>query len=162
MTLAAVLLSAGLALTPLHARIAEQVAGEGRPACAIHRPDGTVQPCLPSFEVKAGVHVNAWSRGDRIIFTRAAMTRLSADEFALMAAHEVAHYMLRHSASTPEAELAADRLGAQLACRAGFDPAAGVSVLRHVGSGGTHPARAERQAAILGVPCRLTGKVFAR
>lgn len=123
------------------------------PGCARHDIDGSVGPCLPTFRVGAGVHVNARSEGEVISFTRAAVTQLTVDEFALLTGHEVAHYYLRHRDSTHANELAADRLGAELACKAGYNPAAGVTLFRHLASGKSHPRPSERTAAVLAVIC---------
>lgn len=162
MPLAAIALSAGLVLSPLQADIAQRVAGEGKPQCTAYQDDERGAPCLPAFEVTAGVHVNAWAEGEHIRFSRVAVMQLTADEFALLAGHEVAHYFLGHTASSPENELAADRLGAELACKAGYDPAAGLSLLRFLAAGPTHPPRSLRRAAILSVPCTPSYRAFAR
>ena len=50
-------------------------------------------------------------------------------------------------------ELAADRMGAELACRAGFDPAAGASLFRHLRPSRVHPKAGVRRAAVLAVGC---------
>jgi len=154
MSLAALALSAGLALSSQQADIAQRVASSGKPGCVAYDLDNNETPCLPAFEVTAGVHVNAWAVGERVRFSRAAVMRLTRDEFALLTAHEVAHYFLGHGKSTPEVELEADRLGAELACSAGFNPAAGISLLRYLASGPTHPPQELRRAVILSVPCR--------
>ena len=162
MTLAALLLAAGLAFTPQQADIAERVVGASTPECLVYRPDQTQEPCRPVFAVTAGVHVNAWTKGERINLSRGAVLRLNHDEFALLIAHEVAHYLLGHRISSPEVELAADRLGAELACRAGHDPAAGLSLLKHLAAGRSHPPRAQRRAVILGVPCPQQAAAIVR
>lgn len=154
MSLAALALSAGLALSPLQADIVQRVVGAGKPDCVAYDLDNRAGPCAPSFEVTAGVHVNAWAVGERVRFSRAAVRQLTPDEFALLASHEVAHYFLGHDKSSPEIELEADRLGAELACKAGFSPAAGISLLRYLASGPTHPPREMRRGVILSVPCR--------
>lgn len=146
-------LALGLMLPPQHLEIANRVAGDGKPECLSHWQDGTIGPCLPAFAIKAGGHVNGWSIGTRITFTRAATVRLTQDEFALLAGHEIAHYYLGHDTSNPADELAADRLGAQLACQAGYDPVKAVSLFRFISAGKNHPRRAERRAAVLGVGC---------
>lgn len=155
MSLAAIALSAGLALSPQQADIAALVVGEGKPACIAYAPDDSPAPCRPVFAVTAGVHVNAWADGDHIRFSRAAVLRLTPAEFALLTAHEVAHYFLGHETSTVAFELAADRLGAELACRAGFRPEEGVSMLRFLAAGEDHPPRDLRRAVILAVRCDL-------
>jgi hypothetical protein len=156
--LAILVLAAGLpSLAPPlpapHRAIALSVAGEGLPACRSYPPGGGEEPCLPQFAVRRGGTVNGWSRGARITFTAAATTRLSRDEFALLAGHEIAHWYLGHRGSTPQAELAADRLGAQLACRAGFNVAAGASLFRHLAPSKLHPPATQRRAAVLEAGC---------
>lgn len=123
------------------------------PACELHHPDGTAGPCLPTFAVSDSNAVNGQGVNGLIIFTRGAVTQLSDDEFALLAGHEIAHWYLGHTEASPEAELAADRLGAQLACRAGYDPAKGITLFRHLHQSRVHPPREERQAAVLAVRC---------
>lgn len=162
MTLAALLFSAGLTLSPQQADIVQRVVGEGKPECLVYRPDETETPCRPVFSVTAGVHVNAWANGEEIRLSHAAVMRLNREEFALLVAHEVAHYLLGHRASSPAAELAADQLGAQLACRAGYDPAVGLSLLRYLAAGSTHPRRQQRRAVILAVACQRQSATFAR
>jgi hypothetical protein len=136
-----------------HLDIANSVAGEGKPACQSYRSDGTEGPCLPVFAVHRGSGVNGWSLAGRVTFSSGAITRLSNDEFALLAGHEIAHYYLGHKGSTPAAELAADRLGADLACKAGFDPVSAVSLFRYLRPSKVHPPSGERRAAVLEVGC---------
>lgn len=52
-----------------------------------------------------------------------------------------------------EAELAADRLGARLACQAGYDVAKGAAVYRFMSKSRAHPEREVRRAAVLAVGC---------
>ncbi len=146
-------LAAGLALPPQELEIADKVAGQGKPECTSYGTDGSVGPCLPWFRVGAGVHVNARSLGGKITFTQGATAQLTRDEFALLAGHEIAHFYLNHGASNPAVELAADRLGARLACAAGYDPVAGASLFQFLSAGSDHPHRAERRAAVLAVGC---------
>lgn len=136
-----------LALPPPQRDIALRVAGAGHPVCTSYHKDGTTGPCLPRFTVRRGTAINGWSTSGTIAFSTAAVSTLDADAFALLAGHEIAHWYLGHSASTSAAELAADRLGAALACRAGYDVMRGLALLRHVRRGGHHPARAARIAA---------------
>lgn len=98
--------------------IALKVAAQGLPECRMYHADGSEGPCLPIFTVTRGKAVNSRSLAGQIAFTHGATTRLSDDEFALLAGHEIAHWYLGHRGSSLEAELAADRLGALLACRA--------------------------------------------
>lgn len=146
-------LAAGLQLPPQQLEIASKVAAGGRPECTSYQPDGAVGPCLPTFELGSGSRINGSSAGPLIVFTRAATEKLTRDEFALLAGHEIAHYYLGHGEGNPADELAADRLGAQIACQAGYVPAAGISLFRFFAAGQTHPHRAQRRAAVLSVRC---------
>ncbi len=151
--LAILALVAGIPLPEPQREIALRIAGQGLPSCRSHHPGGGEGPCLPDFAMRPDGPVNGWSLGGRITFTTAATTRLSRDEFALLAGHEIAHWYLGHRGSSPDAELAADRLGAQLACQAGFDVAAGASLFRHLRPGRNHPPAERRREAVLGVQC---------
>lgn len=113
------------ALPPDYLAIALKVAGQGLPGCRSYHPDGTEGPCLPRFALKRSGGINGWSLDGTITFTRGATKRLTKDEFALLAGHEIAHWNLGHRGSSVEAELAADQLGAELACKAGYDVARG-------------------------------------
>ena len=147
-------LAAGLALPSPQLDIATRVAGPGKPDCVSQAADGATGPCLPVFRVTPGGQINAWTSGTRIAFSRAAAVRLTRDEFALLAGHEIAHYYLGRRASGHADELEADRLGAQLACAAGFDVAAGASVFRFLQADADHPPPAVRRAAVLAAGCR--------
>ena len=145
-------------LPPDHLSIAQAVAGPGLPACRTYHPDGREGPCLPSFALSASGRVNGHSRAGHITFTRSATTRLTADEFALLAGHEIAHWYLGHTdegdaATRREAELAADRLGARLACQAGYDVTKGAAVYRFMSKSRVHPERTVRVKAVLAVGC---------
>lgn len=156
--LAALALIAASTLPPDRLAIARQVAAPGLPGCRTHHPDGSEGPCLPSFVLRPGGAVGGRMAGGEIAFTHGAITRLDPHEFALLAGHEIAHWHLGHTRSSPAAELAADRLGAQLACRAGFDPARGAGLFRFLRPGRNHPAPALRRAQVLQVPCQLPGQ----
>lgn len=78
---------------------------------------------------------------------------ITPDEFALLAGHEIAHWYLGHGRSTVAGELAADRLGAQLACRAGFDPEAGLGLFAYLHQGSDHPPRQARVATVMAAGC---------
>lgn len=134
--------------------IALQVADQGLPACRMYYPDGSEGPCLPTFTVDRSPAVNSTSLAGHITITQGALDRLTPDEFALLAGHEIAHWYLGHHGSSVEAELAADRLGATLACRAGYDMTRAVSIYRFVGRGRDHPAPTQRRAAVLAVDCQ--------
>ena len=133
------------------------MAGQGAPACRVYHPDGREGPCLPTFSVTGSNAVNGRRLAGHITFTQGAVTRLTDDEFALLAGHEIAHWYLGHTSTDREAELAADRLGAELACQAGYDPARGITLFRFLNQSRVHPPRAEREAAVLAVPCPPRG-----
>lgn len=144
-------------LPPTNQAIALSVAGAGLPDCRTYHADGHEGPCLPSFAVSPGGRINGHSRAGHITFTHGATTRLTADEFALLAGHEIAHWYLGHTKSNREAELAADRLGARLACQAGYDVAKGANVYRFLSKSRVHPDRVVRRAAVLAAGCGQTG-----
>jgi Peptidase family M48 len=121
------------------------VAGAGLPNCRAHHIDGREGPCLPKFSVRRGNAVNGWSKAGRIEFSYGAITRLTRDEFALLAGHEIAHWYLRHKESSLETELEADQLGAELACAARFDIAKGANLFRYLRAGWSHPKNNVRQ-----------------
>ncbi len=140
-------------MPPARLALALKVAGQGLPHCRSYLADGSEEPCLPRFALRRGSGINGWSRGGAIAFTHKAATRLSDDEFALLAGHEIAHWYLGHQGSTRASEQAADRLGAELACRAGFDLVKGASLFGHLRPSRHHPPAAERRAAVLAVGC---------
>jgi hypothetical protein len=51
------------------------------------------------------------------------------------------------------AEVAANRLGAQLACQAGYDVVKGAEVFRFLSKSPVYPEREVRRAAVLAVGC---------
>lgn len=146
-------LASGISLPDQYLDIANRVAGAGMPMCRSYRSGNSEGPCLPAFSVRRGNQINGWSLAGRITFSSAATIRLSSNEFALLAGHEIAHYYLGHKGSTEAAELAADRLGAELACKAGFDPISGISLYDHLRPSKAHPLRDMRRAAVLAVGC---------
>jgi hypothetical protein len=149
-----------LALPSQRLEIAIRVAGEGLPNCQSFRSDGTIGGCLPTFSVRRGGGINGSSLAGKIAFTTGAMARLSEDEFALLAGHEVAHYYLGHRNKALKNEIAADRLGAELACKAGFDPVAGSTLFRHLRSSRVHPSSDARRVAVLAVGCKTNAKAL--
>lgn len=151
--LALLALIGGWSLPPPSLSIAVKVAGSGRPMCRTYLPDGRVGPCMPRFAVQESRGINGWSFNGNITFTRGALDRLNTNEFALLAGHEIAHWQLGHRGSSIANELAADRLGAELACKAGFDPGKGTSLFKRIGSDATHPIVGERVRVVLSVPC---------
>lgn len=152
-----VLLLAAVAMDPTQIReVVENVAGSGKPNCIAYLADGAAGPCMPIVGISRERSINATSQGALLTFTLGAVTKLNSDEFALLAGHEIAHYYLGHMAQSLDHELAADRLGAELACRAGYDPSAGVSIFLKIEGGRSHPPAQQRRAAVLEVEC-LTG-----
>lgn len=160
MEIAAILAIGGLALSAQssditddkrheYLAIAEKVAGPGRPDCTAHHPDGSVTACTPRFSIRHSGQVNAWSHGGQIQFSSAALQRLSNDQFALLAGHEIAHYYLGHSHSSIANELEADALGALLACRAGFHLGRADDLFRHARSSRSHPTRMQRRKVLM-------------
>lgn len=136
-----------------HLEIALRVAGAGLPACSSYLADGSVQACLPKFAVKGGGRVNGWSFGGRITFTQGAIQKLTNDEFAVLAGHEIAHWYLGHNGSSPRAELEADKLGIDLACKAGFNVSAGLGLFRHIRSNRSHGSANIRIEAAQAAQC---------
>jgi hypothetical protein len=147
-------------LPPDRLAIALKVAGPGLPHCRSYHPDGSEGPCLPRFVLVPGRRINGWSAAGLIRITRGAADRLDPDAFALLAGHEIAHWYLGHAPASPAAELAADRLGAELACRAGYDVARGAGLLAHLTPDRVHPRREVREAVVLGVECGGGGGSF--
>lgn len=156
MDLAAILALGGLALfehgtahsiarQQEYLAIAEKVAGTGKPHCTLHHADGSVTTCRPRFSVRHSRQVNAWTFGGHIHFSSAAINRLSPDQFALLAGHEIAHYYLGHSHSSISSELAADALGAVLACRAGYRLEQATGLFQFARSSRSHPAPVQRR-----------------
>lgn len=135
---------------PDYRAIALRVAGTGLPQCRAYLPDGSEAPCLPRVTLRRGHAVDGWSAGGEIILTEGAVRRLSEDELALLAGHEIAHWYLGHTASTRENELAADRLGAELACRAGYDVRVGAGLFRYVRENAVYPAAEAREKSVEG------------
>lgn len=131
--------------------IAEKVAGPGRPDCTAYHPDGHVTACVPQFSIRYDRQINAWSLGGHIQFSSGAVERLSAEEFALLAGHEIAHYYLGHQHSSITNELEADWLGALLACRAGFPVASAMKLFRHARGSNSHPAPLQRRNLLAGM-----------
>lgn len=86
--------------------------------------------------------------------------RLTDDELAAVIGHEIAHALREHVREqvSLQAELEADRIGVELAARAGYDPRAAVSLwrkMREAGGNGppaflsTHPTPGDRQERLM-------------
>ena len=144
----------GTALPADHLDIAIRVAGQGLPQCTTYRSDGTASPCLPQFALRNGNQVNGWNLRGHIAFTVGATRHLNRDEFALLAGHEIAHWYLGHTQSSRANELAADQLGAELACRAGFDLESASGLYQHLLSDRTHPAQKIRYDIVMQMECK--------
>jgi len=77
------------------------------------------------------------------------------DELVAVLGHELAHIVLGHDRSAPNAEGEADYFGLYLAARAGYDPAAGAQVWRRIArtqpwaliGSETHPSAPQRALA---------------
>lgn len=119
---------------------------------------------------------NAYADGRHVLLTTGLLARLRGDdELAFLIAHEMAHNILHHAAimrgdtvahgigrtfgdsgrTIRAIERAADALGAELMLDAGFDPVAGVAVLKRLGGAdfgialfATHEPVGRRIAAI--------------
>lgn len=156
MSIAGLILASVASFPPQMQAIIGSVAGPGKPGCIMYQADGSSGPCMPIIAISRDTAINASSQGALLTFTQGAVTRLNPNEFALLAGHEIAHYYLGHTGQSLANELAADRLGAELACRAGFSPAAGASVFRMLRAGATHPSPAQRRAVILAMDCAST------
>lgn len=105
----------------------------------------------PGLYLNPSSDANASSSPMRIEVT-AGMLRFAhnADELALVLGHELGHYVLHHTGSTPSNEFAADRLGAQFEDRAGYNHCNGVQLLYrfHDKADSTHPDSDERYARL--------------
>lgn len=143
----------GLTIPKHHLGIANRVAGSGMPQCQSQSPDGTVSNCMPDFAVRHGAVVNGWSMDGQITFSSAAIRKLNDDEFALLAGHEIAHYYLGHKVRSRAAELEADRIGAELACKAGFNQISGVTLFERLRPSKFHPPKFERIREVINILC---------
>ena len=95
--------------------------------------------------------VNASSSGLRITVNKGMLEFVrNQDEMALVLGHELAHYRLGHSESTPANEYAADRFGASMENRAGYNSCLGALVIYrfHTGTSSTHPNSYSRYAKL--------------
>jgi Zn-dependent protease with chaperone function len=151
--IAAVAVAFSPTLSARHLDIALRVAGEGRPHCESFDREGKVGPCLPVFSFRRSGAINAFRLSEHITFTTGTTSRLNDDEFALLAGHEIAHLYLDHKGNSRKNEIAADRLGAELACKAGFDPANGSTVFRFARNNRYHPEASARQEEVLSIIC---------
>lgn len=85
--------------------VAAHVAGSGKPGCTTFSFGDTTGACLPRYTVKRGRQINAWAYQGNIQFSSAAIGRLTNDQFALLAGHEIAHFYLGHTQSSVTTEL---------------------------------------------------------
>jgi uncharacterized small protein (DUF1192 family) len=130
--------------------------------------------CASRFQLKLSDELNAAADGRYVqITSRSAEFAQNDDELAAIAAHELAHNILEHRARlnaaginrgllqnfgrsarlTRETEIEADRLSIRLMHKAGYDPHAAIAYTRRalrnrLFTGGTHPPRRERVAAM--------------
>ena len=96
----------------------------------------------PRLVISNSQEVNASSAGLRITVNRGMLGFVkNQDEMALVLGHELAHYKLGHSHSTPSNEYAADSLGAVMENRAGYNSCNGAAVIYrfHSHDSSTHP-----------------------
>jgi hypothetical protein len=71
-----------------------------------------------------GVAAISWSGSESVIFVHPERRRSwSHNTWAFIIGHELSHALLNHQASGPNAEQQADGYGAELAAKAGYDPA---------------------------------------
>jgi predicted Zn-dependent protease len=94
---------------------------------------GQPEDSVPLFIVDSP-EVNAWCDGLKIVLYRGLIDKVeNEDELALVLAHELAHKYLRHiendSAFVIIKELQADKYGAILMMRAGYDVCAGRNIM---------------------------------
>lgn len=129
--------------------VAAHVAGTGKPGCMAYSSGGTTGACLPHYTVKRGRRINAWAYQGNIEFSSAAIGRLTSDQFALLAGHEIAHFYLGHTQSSVTTELEADMLGALLACRAGYRMEAAAGLYRYARGGRSYPSPKLRRRVIM-------------
>ena len=87
---------------------------------------------------------------DRIILTSGALA-LNTNTVAFILAHELAHKMLGHRGSTYSREYAADKLGVQLATKAGYNMCQGIKILLTFKGGKTHAPGIDRYNRVVGV-----------
>jgi predicted Zn-dependent protease len=84
---------------------------------------------MPQMAIDESTQVNAYTTSSGIVVFRGLLNRVNKDELALVLAHEAAHFLLGHVflTYTPTKdqirveEMQADKYGAFLALRAGYD-----------------------------------------
>ena len=123
--------------------------------------------CAARTVLVAGKVADAWSDSQTIAVTSALAAMADDDEMAFVVGHEMAHIIARDGTGAQwlssfgiganrarNREITADRLGALLARRAGFDPHAATRLLvrlarvRDLDHAASHPGSAARIAAI--------------
>lgn len=129
--------------------IANSVAGTGKPGCRAYSLRSNQENCLPRYSVRRGNRVNAWTFRGNIEFSSGAIGRLTGDEFAMLAGHEIAHFYLGHTHSSVTNELEADMLGALLVCQAGYRIEAAAGLYHHARSGRSYPSPKVRRKVIM-------------
>lgn len=91
------------------------------------------------LKIRKDSSVNAEYGGfDQIVLNEGAL-RLDKDTVAFILSHEIGHKMLGHRYSNYSNELAADKFGAYLTSKSGFNMCYGAKVLLTFKGGATHP-----------------------
>lgn len=129
-------------------RFAIERAGSPRTIDVPYEPGCYVQPVMKvSTTNNAGV---AWR--SFVIYSELIRAATSDDEIAAVIGHELAHKILGHSESAPNAEAEADYFGLYLSARAGYSPEKGAEFWRRrsrtqpwsVIDSPTHPSATQR------------------
>jgi hypothetical protein len=119
-----------------------------------------VSECAYSVSATIADQINAHVASDSILVSTGLLRFVEDDdELAFAIGHELAHRILGHRSSRMRSrERAADRMGTELAARAGYDPAAAVRLVRRLAAehpewigdraSPGHPGTAHRVAAL--------------
>ncbi len=94
--------------------------------------------------------VNAYCYTNYIIVNRGMLDVTNINELALVLGHELGHYKLHHTISTPANEFAADKKGYYYAVKAGYDAHKGKELFKKFKQQGsdTHPNPRDRYRAL--------------
>lgn len=100
----------------------------------------------PSLIFSDSPEMNAHMSGSVMTINQGMLDRTTVSELALVIGHELGHYKLGHSSSTPSNELAADRAGWDYASNAGYNVCKGKDLFKKLGkkASKTHPGGDER------------------
>jgi len=151
-------------LTQVWSRI-ETAAADGEMVLEVQHPDYRAQAvlrpvwgCVYRVQVRPSAEMNAWADGRTVTLTSAYVRYAARDEdLALIIGHELAHNVLRHPLEPSRArEREADRVGAYLAARAGYDLSGAADFWRRIGEDNwgarlgflTHPSPSARSRAV--------------